>query len=138
MSKRASSRNDLFKKRKRKKNGMSASSSVLELPDSPSNEPQLMSIWHTNVEDPTSVRRSKVPVSSEPPSQGSPMETGEEGFVVPAPVVGSVPVPPKRKQKNDSVSFHVIQMTRPSQQISLLTSFNRRRWRHGLCSGRRS
>ena len=91
---------------------MSVSCSVLELADDAPGTFPLMPVWHTNVEDPTSVRRSTVPVLPEPQLQDVPMvETGGEEFVATVPVVSSVPKGPKRKQRNDGVSCDATRMT---------------------------
>lgn len=86
---------------------MSVSRSVLNLVDNASDNFRLMPVWHTNVEDPTSVRRSTIPVLPEPPLQDVPMvETEGEDFVATVPVVDSVPKRPKRKQ-GDGVSSNL-------------------------------
>lgn len=63
-----------------------------------------MRVWHTNAEDPTSTRRSTVPILPKPPSQDVPVETEGEESWVDIPDVDSIPQRPRRKQANDSVS----------------------------------
>lgn len=101
MSKRGPPKTTL-KKRKRKKNGISSSSSVLELVDT--SKPQLMQVWHTNVEDPFVSQQSVVSIPSEP--QLEQMNTGAEGedVDVTVPVVVTPSKWPKRKRGNNSVS----------------------------------
>lgn len=104
MSKRVASETQAYTKRKRKKNGISKSSSVLELTTyTPRNSSQFMRVLHTNVEDPSSVRRSAVPRQPKPENKQVPTETYEEDFATSAPV----PEQPKRRQENDSVSGHM-------------------------------
>ena len=98
---------------------MSVSSSVLELADdTPRTTFPLMPVWHTNVEDPTSVRRSTVPVLPKPQLQDVPMaETAGEDFFATATVVSSVPQRPKRKQRSNGVSCGVTRATWPPLTI---------------------
>ena len=113
MSKRASE-TVAYNRRKRKKNGTSASSSFLVPVDAPPSQPKkLMQVWHTNVEDPCAVRRSAVPISSEHRGQGDIAAEGEhaeaegEDFGATKPAFLSAsgrPKRPRRKRGNDSVS----------------------------------
>lgn len=111
MSQRLASKPHIYGKRKRKKNGVSVSRSVLErVSATPINLP-VMPVWNTNVEDPTSVRRSTVPVLPELLLQDIPVaETEGEEFVT-VPVVDSIPRRPKRKQGNNSVSCNATRAT---------------------------
>lgn len=137
MLKRASSGANGYKKRKRKKNGVSTSSSVLELLDNPPNKLRFMPVWHTNVEDPTSLRRSAVPIPSEPPIQEA-LETEQEDFVATVSVVSSAPGLSNREKRNNSVSCNPMQMTDRFQRISPLTFLNRQGRSHGFRFGQQS
>ena len=106
--KRGASSTNQFKKRKRKRNGVSTSTSVLNLAGTPSGKPQLMHIWHSNIEDPCTTRQSTVPIPSEPQveqAQAEEADAGEWEDVQDSMLVQSpAPARPKRKQGNDSVS----------------------------------
>jgi len=93
MSKRGPGETTL-KKRKRKRNGISTSSSVLELVKAPPSKPQLMQVWHTNTEDPFTLRQSMVTIPSEPRIEGAHAgaegeNTRAESFDTTAPVLGT-------------------------------------------------
>lgn len=103
MSKRTASGITL-KGRKRRRNGISTTASVLDVLDTPLSEPQLMQVWHTNTTDPTTSRKSAVPIPLEPQIGGVNAGLVEESFDAIAPEVGTVPVRPKRKYGNNSVS----------------------------------
>lgn len=107
MSKHLASKPHVYGKRKRKKNGVSVSRRALGLVNTnitPNNFP-LMPVRSTNVEDPTSVRRSTVPVLPELLLRNLPVpDTTGEDFAGAVPVVDSIPERPKRKQANTSVS----------------------------------
>lgn len=99
----------LLKKQKQKKNGISSSSSVLELTDT--SQPWVMQVWHTNVEDPLVFRRSVVPIPSGPQlegmntgAKGSYTEADQEDFNVIALAADVVHARPKRKRGNNGVS----------------------------------
>ena len=96
-----------FNKRKRKKNGISSSTSLLGRPvnPQPGKPKKSMRAWHTNVEDPCTIRRSAVPIPCEPQDwEAEVTEAGGEDFVAAVPASESVPKKPKRKRGNDSVS----------------------------------
>jgi hypothetical protein len=138
MSKRTASEAQTHTKRKRKKNGVSKSCSVLEpvphtVPMATSS--RLMPVFHTNAEDPSSVRRSTVPVLSKPQSQRVLTETdgGDFSTVLPTPVRSKR----RRKRGNDSVSRHIMQATDRVRHAQLLSPFDRRRWRCGFYFGQR-
>ena len=97
MLKRGASSKSTFKRRKRKRNGVSTSCSVLDAFDTPLEEPELMQVWHTNAEDPCTSWQSAVPIPSEPLLKGAGTgEVGEE-FGVVAPTQSPVHAKPKRK-----------------------------------------
>lgn len=109
MSKRGTGDTGTFKKRKRKRNGVSFSSSVLDPVDTPPPKPRLMRVWHTNVEDPSMSRRSVVPIPPEPQLEGPRLEEVDprvegEGSEVTESTSIPVLVQPKRKRGNNSVS----------------------------------
>ena len=108
MSKRGASETS-YNKRKRKKNGISSSTSLLGGPvDAPPSKPKKsMRAWHTNVEDPYTVRRSAVPIPCGHQDQGvEATEAGGEDLTTTVSVLESTPKKPKRKRGNDSVSHH--------------------------------
>lgn len=64
-----------------------------------------MRAWHTNVEDPCTIRRSAIPIPHGRQDQGAEVtEAGGEDFVAAAQVFEPAPKKPKRKRGNDSVS----------------------------------
>ena len=135
MLKRGASSTNTFKKRKRKRNGISTSSSILDPVDT--EKPQLMSVWHTNAEDLSTSRQSMVQVPFEPQIEGPQVEgtyseVAGEDFEVIAPTRRKVPVQPKRKRGNDSVSSSSSDPT----ASDIFTPSNRRRWRRGSHIGR--
>ena len=106
MSKRGASETT-YNKRKRKKNGISSSTSLLGRPVNapPSKPKKSLRAWHANVEDPCTIRRSVIPIPSGRQDQGAEAtEAGIEDFVGASPVLESGPKKPKRKRGNDSVS----------------------------------
>lgn len=108
MLKRGSSESN-HNKRKRKKNGISSSTVLLGCPvGTPLSKPKKsLRAWHTNVEDPFTIRRSAVPIPRGFQDQGAEVsEAGGEDFVATVPVVKSAPKKPKRKRGNDSVSHN--------------------------------
>jgi len=103
MSKRDAS-GSTFKTRKRRKNGVSSSSSVLDAFDTVPSKPRFMRVWHTNTTDPTTSRQSVVQISSEPHVEEANTESIEETSGTFTPPVNTIPARPKRKRGNDSVS----------------------------------
>jgi hypothetical protein len=106
------------KTRKRKRNGVSTSSAVLDFggseaeiacqpaaqPFIPSGNTQVMRVWHTKVESPFASRKSTVLVPSEPPT-GEANDEGCRGDSEDTPeALSVVPSRPRRKRGNDSVS----------------------------------
>ena len=59
---------------------MSIRTSVLDVADIPPEKPQLMPVWHTNVEDPCTARWSEVPVPSEPRIEGAQTKEANTGM----------------------------------------------------------
>ena len=59
-----------------------------------------------NAEDPSTSRLSAVPLPSEPQPEGANTEVEGDEWEDIASVVSAVPVPPKQRQRNDSVSCH--------------------------------
>jgi hypothetical protein len=104
MSKRGPDGTRALKTRKRRKNGISTSSSVLDPVDTPPDKPQVMRIWNTNAEDPTTSRQSTVPIPSEPQIKEQNTEAGGGDFEAIAPASRAIPVKSKRRTVNDSVS----------------------------------
>ena len=65
-----------------------------------------MRVWHTNVEDPSTLRKSLVPVPSEPRAEGAGTEVWEDIEDI-TPAWSSASAQPKRKRGkrgNNSVS----------------------------------
>ena len=96
-------------KRKRKRDGVSTHSSLLVPVDAPPSTSKHMRVFHTNVEDPYSIRKSTVQISSGHQGQGSDAkpegdDVGGDDFVATVPAVGRVRARPKRKRRNDTVS----------------------------------
>ena len=114
MSKRGPGGTRVLNTRKRRKNGVSTSSSVLDLVDTPSDIPQVMRVWHTNAEDPTTSRQSAVLIPSEPQIKEQNTEAGGGDFEAIAPVSRTVPVKPKRRLANNSVSPNPNDSTLPT------------------------
>lgn len=84
---------------------MSTSSSVLKFIDEPSGEMQAMRVWHTNVEDPFTFRKSMVVVPSEPQARGADVEGCTEDVESIVSTLSLVQAKPKRRLRgNDSVS----------------------------------
>lgn len=66
-----------------------------------------MPVWHVNVENLTTTRRSTIPIPCQPRSQEPDHVPEEENPAVVMVDLGSVAAQPKRerRKKNDSVSF---------------------------------
>jgi len=64
-----------------------------------------MRIWHTNVEDPSTSRKSAVAVLSKTQAREAIAEDGGGELKSNTPVFGAVPARAKQKQRNDSVSY---------------------------------
>ena len=114
MLKHVSSEGQFHKKQKRKKNGVSTSSLLLDPVDALPSKLRLMRVLHTNVEDPHMVRQSTIPISRGHRGQGADaravgqdVEVLEEDIIVTVPMLDSGSVRPKRKQGNDSVSYNL-------------------------------
>lgn len=93
-------------KRKRRRNGVSASSSVLDTADTQPGQPHLMRFWHTNAEDPATPRLSEVPIPSKPQIEEANIENMEENVSYVASAVKKTRARPKRKRGNDSVGYN--------------------------------
>jgi hypothetical protein len=104
MSKRGT-RETTLSKRKRRKNGLSASSSVLGVVETPPSQPHLMRVWQTNTEDLSTSRLSQVPIPSKPQIEEASTETIGEDVNGIAPAVKKARVRPKRRRGNDSVRY---------------------------------
>ena len=90
--------------RKRRKNGLSTSSSTLDGPGVLSTKRQFMQIWHTNAEDPAAMpRKSEVLLPTEPQIMEDAGAAGENFASIP-PEESTAAPRPKRKRGNDSVS----------------------------------
>jgi hypothetical protein len=92
--------------RKRKRNGVSTITSVLDFTDVSPDKTELMRVWHTNVEDPSASRKSVVPVPSEPQAGEADTEVWEDIEVI-TPASNSTSAQPKQKRGkrgNNSVS----------------------------------
>lgn len=112
MSKRAA--NCPPKIRKRVKNGISSSSQVLRFDSNPT---EVMDIWHMNTGEPTTVRKSSIPIPLQRPPSAERVvqfeEVSDAMYVQPA-----VPACPKPKHRNDSVSHNIPPITKRSQHPS--------------------
>ena len=123
------------KPRKRRWKGISTTVSILDFADTPSSEAQVMHVWHTRVEDPSTSRKSLVTILQEPQTEEADAGVHGEDLEDIAPASTVVSVGPKRRRGNDSVSY-------PSQAICKfpvilrLLSLDRQRWRHGYYLGR--
>ena len=110
MSKRGHGESQAHTKRKRKRNGVSTQSSILVPVDTPPPKTsKVMQVLHTNLEDPHTVRRSTVPISRGHQGQESNTKAlgddiGGDDFVAAAPAASRT-TRPKRKRRNDSVSY---------------------------------
>ena len=126
MLKRGPGKSPVRKTRKRKKNGISRSSLVLDLVDPPTDKPQLMRVWHRNVEDPCTSRQSVVVIPPEPQTGEMSIEGSREEIEATAPASSAAPTRPKRKRRrgNDSVSQRRWFRTLP--MVPILTPLNRR------------
>ena len=92
--------------RKRRKNGITSSSSVLDVFDTLPNKPQLMRIQHTNTADPTTSRQSVVQIPSEPPTEEANTESVGEASDIFVSLASAAPVRPKRKKGNNNSVSH--------------------------------
>jgi hypothetical protein len=93
-------------KRKRRRNGVSASSSILDIADTQPGQSHLMRFWHTNAEDPATSRLSEVPIPSKPQIEEANIENMEENFSYVASAAKKTRARPKRKRGNDSVGYN--------------------------------
>jgi hypothetical protein len=92
------------KPRKRRKNGVSMRSELLEPTEAtPSGAPP-MRVWCTNAEDPLTTRKSRVQVPRKPRSPEIGVVAGDVEFITIESASNPDPARPKRKKKNDSVS----------------------------------
>ena len=107
MSKRLASNNPPPKGQKRNRNGVSVTKQELSFSSPP---PEVMLIWHANVKEPTTTRKSNAPIprSQSPPPVEQAVRFEELDVVDMRNPIGACPKRPKQKTRNDSVSlsFH--------------------------------
>lgn len=103
MSKRLARETAHPKRRKRKRNGISTSTEVLDVVG-PSAPTEAMDIWHTNTEEPAVVQKSSAPIPKfEYPHPADQVELFGEALDT-ADTLPAISARPKRKTQNNSVS----------------------------------
>lgn len=96
------------KPRKRKWKGVSTTTSILDFTDTPPSETQVMQVWHSRVEDPTTSQKSTVPIPPEPQIKGTDAGSCRDDFEDSEDIALTstvVSAGPKRRRGNDSVSY---------------------------------
>ena len=107
MLKRGASGFGLKTQQKRRKNGISSHTVILDLADTPPSKPQVMRVWQMSTSDLSTSQVSVIPIPSGPKTEEPSTKFAEDSIDEIMPLAHPVRprrVKPKRKFGNDSVS----------------------------------